>query len=128
MALLAVGASPSSLVDLTPDPSALTWGKQDISSFDAGRTQDPNNTMQKMRTSCKRKLQLTWTLPDETQASRILQAFSPEYFYVRYFDVMDGQMEVREFYAGDMSAPFKWYKLPGKGTRLATVSFDIIER
>lgn len=128
MPMLMVGASASSLKAVTPDPSALTWGLQDISSSDAGRVQDAGNTMYKMRTSQKRKLNLQWTLLDAGQAASILQAFNPEYFYVRYFDFMSGGYEVREFYAGDRSAPVKWFELARKGTRLTTVSFDIIER
>ena len=89
---------------------------------------DPGNTLYKMRPSQKRKLGLTWTLPTQEAATAIMRAFNPEYFWVRYFDVLDGQVEVRQFYAGDRSAPFKWYELPGKGTRMATLSFDIIER
>lgn len=128
MAMLAVGPTSSSLVEIRPDPSSLTFGLQDISSADAGRVHDPGNTMYKMRTSQKRKLGLTWTLPTAEQATAILRAFNPEYFWVRYFDVLDGQVEVRCFYAGDRSAPFQWYEVPLKGTRLAQVQFDIIER
>lgn len=128
MSILMVGASASSLAEIRPDPSDLTWGLQDISASDAGRVQDAGNTMYKMRTSQKRKLQLTWTLPTAAQAAAILRAFNPEYFFVRYFDFLDGEYQVREFYAGDRSAPVKWFGLPQKGTRLTTVSFDIIER
>lgn len=128
MPMLMVGDTPQSLSAVTPDPSSLSWGLQDISSSDAGRVQDAGNTMYKMRTSQKRKLDLVWTLLTDAQASAILSAFNPEYFYVRYFDVMDGAWQVRQFYAGDRSAPFQWFQLPVKGTRLATVSFNIIER
>lgn len=126
--MLMVGATPQSLVEITPDPSSLSWGLQDISSSDAGRVQDSGNTMYKMRVSQKRKLDVVWTLVTDAQASSILRAFNPEYFYVRYFDVMDEAWQVRQFYAGDRTAPFKWFQLPLKGTRLATVSFNIIER
>ena len=126
MAMLKVGTSASSLSGVPLDPSAMTWGLQDISASDAGRTQD--GTMQKMLVTQKRKIQLTWTLPDAAQASAILSAFNHEYFYVQYFDPMDNALETRQFYKGDMSAPFQWYSLPGKGTRYTTLSFDIIER
>lgn len=130
MAMLMVGTSASSLAAVTPDPSSLTYGLQDISASDAGRVHDGTNRMYKMRTSQKRKLQLTWTLITAEQASAILQAFNPEYVHVRYFDVLDGQLETREFYVGDRTAPFKWYQIPGQtyGTRVSTLSFDIIER
>ena len=128
MAMLSVGSSPSNLTDITLDPAQLTWGLQDISAADAGRVQDAGNTMYKMRTSQKRKLQITWNLPTAAQAAQILQAFNPEYFYVRYFDPMEGDWSTREFYVGDRTAPFKWFNLPKKGTRYTTLSFDIIER
>ncbi len=126
--LLAVGTTPESLTEIYPDPSALTYGLQDISASDAGRVHDGGNTMYKMRTSQKRKLNITWTLPTAAQASNILRAFNPEYVFVRYWDVMDGELQIREFYVGDRSAPFQWYQLDDKGTRMSTLSFDIIER
>ena len=126
-AVLAVGPDPSHLTDITPDPSALQWGLQDISASDAGRVHDAGNTMYKMRTSQKRKLNITWIEPTASQAAAILQAFNAEYFYVRYFDAMAGAYQVRQFYAGDRSAPFRWHEIMG-GTRFSTLSFDIIER
>lgn len=125
--IIAVGSSVSNVKPISLDPSAMQWSLQDVSHGDAGRVQDGENTMYKMRTSQKRKLALTWTMPTVEQAAEILRAFNPEYFYVRYFDPMDAQYEVRQFYAGDRSAPFKWVDIQG-GTRLTTISFDIIER
>ena len=126
MAVLSVGPSPSALKPISLDPSALSWGLQDVSASDAGRVHDAGNTMYKMRTSQKRKLDITWTMPTAAQASEILQAFNPEYFWVQYWDAMDNQMEVREFYAGDRQAPFKW--MNNKGRYFSTVQFNIIER
>lgn len=128
MAMLKVGAAPTALAPISPDPSGMEWGLQDISGSDAGRVQDSGNTMYKMRTAQKRKLKLTWTMPTAAQASEILRAFNPEYVYVQYFDAMEGALNIREFYVGDRSAPFKWYSLPANGTRFSTLSFDIIER
>lgn len=128
MAVLEVGTTLNNLKAISLDPSSLVWGLQDISSSDAGRTHSAGNPMYKMRTSQKRKLDITWTMPTPAQASEILKAFNPEYFYVRYFDPMDNQRETRLFYAGDRSAPFKWYDLKGKGTRFANLSFNVIER
>lgn len=127
MAILAVGSSPSTLHNISLDPSSLSWGLQDISASDAGRVLDSGNTMYKMRTSQKRKLQITWTMPTRAQAEEILNAFNAEYFYLRYFDPMENALNTRQFYAGDRSAPFKWVDIMG-GTRLTTLSFDIIER
>ena len=127
MAILAVGTSASNLTNISLDPSSMQWGLQDISASDAGRVQDAGNTMYKMRLSQKRKLNITWTMPTKAQAAEILQAFNPEYIFVRYFDPMENALNIREFYVGDRSAPFKWIDIMG-GTRLTTLSFDIIER
>ncbi|WP_206214517.1 DUF6711 family protein [Adlercreutzia sp. ZJ242] len=128
MPMLYVGSSASSLTPISLDPAQLTWGLQDISAADAGRVQDAGNTMYKMRTSQKRKMSITWNFPTAAQASEILKAFNPEYVYVRYHDPMENSWNVRQFYVGDRSAPFKWFNLKARGTRHATLSFDIIER
>lgn len=125
--IIAVGSSPNNVKSITKNPSSLTWGLQDISDADAGRVHDEGNTMYKMRTSQKRKLQMTWTMCNPLEAAEILQAFNPEYFYVRYWDPMDMQYETREFYAGDRTAPFRWVDTMD-GTRMDSISFDIIER
>jgi hypothetical protein len=128
MAMLSVGTDAGSLTDISLDPSAMAWGLMDISASDAGRVQDSNTTMYKMRVGQKRKITLTWNNPTAAQVAEILQAFNPEYVFVRYFDAMDGAWGVREFYVGDRSAPLRWFSLPKKGTRYSTLSFDIIER
>lgn len=127
MAMLSVGTELNNLKPISLDPSGFKWGLQDISSADAGRTLANGNPMEKMRTSQKRKIALTWTLPTAAQTSEILKAFNPEYFYVRYFDPMDAEMQTRRFYAGDRTAPMQWYQLKD-GTRFSTIEFDIIER
>lgn len=127
MSILRVGPASGALEEVNPDPSSMTWGLQDISASDAGRVQDASNTMYKMRTSQKRKLQLQWAAPTEAQAARILQQFNSEYFMLEYPDAMTGGRRIAEFYAGDRTAPMKWYQL-SDGTRYATLSFDVIER
>lgn len=126
MAMLYVGTTAGNVTAISRDPSEMSYGLQDISSADAGRTQD--GTMQKMYITQKVKLGLTWNLPTAAQVSEILNAFNHEYFYVRYHDALTNSWQTKQFYAGDMSAPLKWFDLPGKGTRYATLSFNIIER
>ena len=48
MAMIYIGESPNNLRPITPDPSAMQWGLQDISASDAGRVQNGGNTMYKM--------------------------------------------------------------------------------
>lgn len=105
-------------------PSEMEWSLQDVSSANAGRTQD--GQMQKLRVAQKRTLKLSWSNPDPDSASAILKAFNPEYFNVRYFDPMENKYQTREFYAGDRVAPFKRWTVRNK--RFSAVSFDIIER
>jgi len=107
-----------------PCPSTFTWGLNDVSASDAGRTDD--TIMHKNRIGQKRKIGLAWIIKSWEDTARILQAFNPEYVMVRYPDMMSGQYETREFYVGDRSAPVKFW-LAGR-KRIEQISFDIIER
>ena len=126
MYAIQVGTSTSNLVSLSREPSEIQYGLNDISSSDAGRTQDANQTMYKMRVGQKRKLTLSWQNVSLAEASEILQAFNPEYIYVRYLDVLEGKWNTRKFYVGDRSASFFQIRLVN-GTTMKSVSFDIIE-
>jgi hypothetical protein len=111
---------------ISRDPAEMSWGLQPVNASDAGRTQD--GTMHTNRVTVKRKISLTWNIVHQEQATEILQAFFPEYVSVLYFDPLDGKNETRTFYTGDMSAPFRSYKVPVVGgTTFKTISFDIIE-
>lgn len=105
MAMLSVGESASALSAIK-DPSEFTWGLQDVSDPEAGRTQ-VNAKMYKGRIAQKRTISLSWagTTPAETAA--ILQAFNPEYIFMSYTDPMSNTVETREFYTGDRSAPMQ---------------------
>lgn len=120
-----VGASPDALVEM-PTPDGIKWGLQDVSSSDSGRVNDANATMYKNRVTQKRKLSLTWKEPNDLQAMAILRAFNPEYVYVRYFEPMDAEFQVRCFYSGDKSAPFS--QIAAGYATYTTLSFNIIER
>lgn len=127
MAVLYIGNSANSTSAISPDPYKLEWGLMDVSSDDAGRVMDAEATMYKERICQKRKLNIAWREVTANQASAILKAVNPEYFYCRYWDVMDNQWETRCFYVGDRSAPFRWFQILG-GTRYSELSFDLIER
>ena len=130
-ASLSVGTTSSNLVDVPVEPDAIGYSLQDISAADAGRVNDTGNTMYKMKTSQKRKLQLVWVNIAFADASTILQMFDPEYFFVKFKDVKTGGWLTKEFYAGDRSAPFKQIALVdanGRKTIISSLSFDIIER
>ena len=118
MAMLVVDGVP------IKEPSEMTYGLQDISASDAGRTQDTK--MWKNRVGQKVKLNLAWSMPTPEETAAIMQAFDPEYFFVTYHDAKLNQKVTREFYAGDKTAPVHhWYVNDKRYTR---VSFNIIER
>lgn len=122
---MAVGTSPQSMATI-PAPDDWGWGLNDISASDAGRVQDEGNTMYKNRTSQKRKLSPTWKNRDGATVARILQAFNPEYVFVRYLDAMDNAYEVREFYTGDKAVKLR--KVQIGRAEYSSLTFNIIER
>ena len=69
-----------------PCPSSFTWGLQDISASESGRTDD--TTMHKNRVGQKRKLSVGWNGPDWDTACKIIQAVNPEYIQVTYPDLL----------------------------------------
>lgn len=107
-----------------PCPSSFSWGLQDISASESGRTDD--TLMHKNRVGQKRKISLAWNGKDWETTSKILQAFDPEYIEVKYPDMMSGTYETRTFYVGDRTAPVKWWWVGNQ--RMESISFDIIER
>lgn len=107
-----------------PCPSSFTWGLQDISAAESGRTDD--TIMHKNRVGQKRKISLAWVAKDWQTTARILRAFNPEYISVRYPDMMSGSYETRTFYVGDRTAPVKYWWTGKK--LIGQISFDIIEK
>lgn len=103
-----------------PPLKSYTWGLQDVSASNAGRTEDA--TMHKERVAQKRKLQLTWSIKNWQDTAKIIQAFNPEYINVRYPDMMSGTYQTRNFYRGDISAPVLMWQVNRK--LIETVSFD----
>ena len=123
--MIAVGTSADDLREIKA-PSSFQWGLEDNSASDAGRVQDENDTMYKNRTSQKRKISLSWTGTTKEETAEILQAFNPEYIFVKYPDAMSGEDEIREFYVGSRSAPLKLWNVNNK--YYSSLSFNIIER
>jgi hypothetical protein len=108
-----------------PDPAEYTWGLQDVSASDAGRTEDA--MMHKNRVGQKRKLNLTWSGLEPADVALILQAVNPEYMEVSYPDAMSNSTETRTFYVGDRSAPIHWW-YGTTGRYYNRLSFNFIER
>jgi hypothetical protein len=124
MGYIRVGTSAGSLADV-PTPFDVTYGLMDISASDAGRTQDANSTMHKNRIGQKRKISLVWKGLTSAETAQVMQAFNPEYVYVRYHDALSDSYEVRRFYVGDRSAALNQVTLGG--ITYKTLTFNIIE-
>lgn len=107
------------------DPSEMTWGLQDVSAHDAGRTEDA--LMHKNRVAQKRKLTCKWNGLRPEEAGPLLRAVNSEYMSVTYFDAMSGTSETRTMYVGDRTAAVKWWH-GATGKIYGTVAFDFIER
>lgn len=105
------------------DPSAFTWGLNDVSTSSSGRTQDA--VMHKTRVDQKRKISLSWWNPNPKETSVILSAFNAVNFEVTYPDALTNSYETRTFYRSDPTAPVRSWAF-GK-QRYSAVSFDIIE-
>lgn len=100
------------------------WKNSDLSGPNAGRTLD--GTMHKDRKGRKKTLSLGWSNVSKSQIHEIIQAFTPEYVNVTYWDPMEGTDVTKEFYTGDMDADVRWW-VSGK-ERYSTLDFDVIER
>ena len=107
-----------------PCPSGFTFGLQDVSLGESGRTDDA--VMHKNRVAQKRKIQLEWVGLDWAQTALIMQAVNPEYIDVKYPDMLTGTYQTRTFYVGDRTAPVKFWWTDRK--MLERLSFDLIER
>ena len=105
-------------------PSEFSWGLNDVSNSDAGRTQDA--LMHKNRLTRKRKIKLKWTMLSPEDAQAILIAFAPEYFDVTYFDPLIGGLTTKKFYSGDQEMPVKIWTVGNK--KYESLTLDIIER
>lgn len=130
MGAIMVSTSPHNLADV-PTPTAIKFGYNDISSSDAGRTNDANVTMHKNTIARKRTISLTWNNLDGEATRAVLQAFLPEYVYVRYFEPEENDYRVRQFYCGNKSVDLSHYHPTATfaigGVTYKTVSFNIIE-
>ena len=103
-------------------PSVYQYNLKDVSSSDAGRTEDA--LMHKNRIAQKVTLSLAWNNISTTDASEIMNAFNPEYVTVSYLDLLAGGYVTKRFYVGDRAAPM----YNGKLGLWSNVSFNLIEQ
>lgn len=105
-----------------PSPSSYEVLGSDVSSSDAGRTEDAK--MWKMKITELTKLQLEWQNLKTADMSTILQAIDDEYFDVTYLDPKAGTYLTKNFYVGDRASV-------AYNTRMglwSSLSFNLIER
>lgn len=105
-----------------PAPSKYDWKESDVSSADAGRTED--GLMHKETITKKVHLELEWQNVNDTTARTVLQAFSTnEYFSVQYWDYRAMAYLTKTFYVGDRSV-----SAYNRVLKIGTISFNIIEQ
>ena len=104
-----------------PVPSKYDWKLSDVSSVDAGRTEDAK--MHKLRIAQKVHIELEWQNVGDDVARTILNAFNPEYISVNYFDYKAMSYQTKTFYVGDRQVT-SYNRVLGIGT----MSFNIIEQ
>ena len=104
-----------------PSPSKYDWKLSDVSSSDAGRTED--GLMHKMRIAQKVHLELEWQHISDSDAQTILSAFQPEYISIKYFDYKQNDFLTKTFYVGDRSV-----SAYNRVKKIGTISFNVIEQ
>ena len=107
-----------------PFPSDISWGFQEISSTESGRTL--SGTMIKEIIATKRKLSCSWKCLNDGQANTLLQTVKTNTFgNLKYPDAFTGSNVTKVFYTGDATAEMKTIN---NNKALWNISFDFIER
>lgn len=105
-----------------PPPSKYDWKLSDVSSADAGRTEDAK--MHKMMIAQKVHLEFEWQNVSDSEAQTILSAFNAsEYLSIKYFDYKSNAFLTKTFYVGDRSVT-SYNRIMGIGS----ISFNVIEQ
>lgn len=104
-----------------PCPSKYTYNLSDVSSADAGRTED--GLMHKMRITQKVHLEMEWQNVNDADAQTILAAFQPEYIDINYFDYKSNGFVTKRFYVGDRKV-----ESYSRARQIGTISFNVIEQ
>lgn len=105
-----------------PCPSSYTYKLEDVSTPDAGRTEDL--MMHKKRVGQVIGIELSWQNITTAQVSEILKAFNPEYISVCYLDAKEATYITSSFYVGNRSAPL----YNSRRGLWSGVSFNLIRR
>ena len=111
----------SSTYTVLPPPSKYDWKFSDVSSADAGRTED--GLMHKMRIAQKSHIELEWQNRDGVDMYAILNAFDPEYVEVNHWDYKQKAFVSKVFYVGDRTVTTY-----SRIMDIETLAFNIIEQ
>jgi len=106
-------------------PQNCTWGLQDISSSDSGRTND--GKMHNNVIAQKRKLTVKWGPCTWAEAKKITQFCKNKgsQLSVTYPDIMTGIMATKQFYTGDCTVGYhEWHE---NVAIVSSISCDFIE-
>ncbi len=87
--------------NLLPVSSTLLIDEEDVSSPDAGRTED--GTMHKMRIGSLKSISLTWNNLKTEELYEILNMIKDEYITIDYFDPKTCMRKSSTFYVGNRS-------------------------
>lgn len=109
-----------------PVPTSYQYEWEDISASTSGRTEDLQMHINRLGRSLA--LNIGWDKVNISDCAAIINAFKPEYVYVRYLDAETGSFQTRQFYAGSGSVPLfntqtgKWdsisFKITARGNVL----------
>ena len=105
-----------------PAPSKYDWKLSDVSSADAGRTEDA--LMHKEMIAQKVHLEFEWQYVSDAEAALILSAFNrSEYLEIKYYDYKSAAFLTKTFYVGDRSV-----STYSRRKGLSTITFNVIEQ
>lgn len=118
-----VGGSSTAMTSVK-FPATINWGYNEISSEKSGRAK--SGLMNKKIIAVKRRIDTTWRMLDDDQASSLLKVVKKYTFvYLAYPDPFEGKDVTKRFYTDDITAECKC-RNDGKYTWDISVNF--IER
>lgn len=107
-------------VDL-PTPTEFQVGYMDVSKAE----RNASGRMIIERIATKRKLFITYGFLTRAEAAKVLNAISPTYYTVTYFDPLKQQLMTGQFYCGDRQIGFIDYQ--NGVPRYKDFTFNLIE-
>lgn len=102
--IIGVGAEGATTLSALPkQPSQYKVSLYDVSSEDAGRTED--GAMQANKIGSCIKIEMSWNILNSTTAHTLFGLFTEQYFDVEFFNPYTGANSRKTFYVGDRTAP-----------------------